>query len=215
MNEYDNEGVKNNNTYREWEHVSLTASAYPSEVQLKNDDDEYYTRDYFVFPPSEHENLPIEPDINRIQRENADTQHFNIVYQGFAGVQPLDSKGKSAAFQEKIHMPEYNAELAIRSLDTSEPDEKHRYDDADVPCGAWWKRSAVYVYAQAKETNSYWSICIAATVLGLVILERRWHSTTSSTETMGRMLSPISRLKDVIVGHRQGYFINHASPSQS
>lgn len=70
----------------EWEVVSLTQSAYaaaPGPKQVDpNDDDNNSSAEYvaetsqamfmsghFVFPPSQHENLPLEPDVNEIRNE--------------------------------------------------------------------------------------------------------------------------------------------------
>ena len=54
------------------------------------------------------------------------------------------------------------------------PIEGDKYDDADLPCEAWWKRHAFSVYAHAKEANTVWSIFLAAAVMGLVIIGHQW-----------------------------------------
>uniref|UniRef100_A0A2N9F0C0 Uncharacterized protein n=1 Tax=Fagus sylvatica TaxID=28930 RepID=A0A2N9F0C0_FAGSY len=60
----------------------------------------------------------------------------------------------------------------ISSSPTLAKDEKH--DGSNLPCGAWWKRRAASLYAHAKEANTFWSIFIAAAVMGLVLLGQRW-----------------------------------------
>nr|XP_004229930.1 ATG8-interacting protein 1 isoform X2 [Solanum lycopersicum] len=72
----------------EWEVVSLTQSAYaaaPGPKQVDSNDDNGSSTEYvaetsqamfmsghFVFPPSQHENLPLEPDVNEINNDQED-----------------------------------------------------------------------------------------------------------------------------------------------
>ncbi|KAM7275774.1 hypothetical protein ACFE04_017640 [Oxalis oulophora] len=296
----DNEDVAKENTSRgnEWEVVSLTASAYaaapapvPKEAESKHgayrDDDSEMSRalfmsGHFVFPPSEHENLPIEPETSEIQTDHADKDFLSDsgkqglnVPEGFDEAQVFDSKGNVSEFEEETNLQglitdreqsisafhegegideqidssEQSLGYALNTEESSEPDEECKYVEAGLPCGAWWKRSATLLY----DSNSFWSVFVAATVLGLVIIGQRyqqerwqalqlkWHVTTSSegyrpcvrnvawgslcfselhlmvigpseptwpflARKMGKMLGPLSRLKDVIVGahgHRQ------------
>ncbi|XVF73167.1 hypothetical protein PTKIN_Ptkin12aG0179600 [Pterospermum kingtungense] len=85
------EGEENIPRGNEWEVVSLTSSAYaaapgPKEVEMKDDSkgDSYeaelaetshalFMSGHFVFPPSEHENLPLEPD-NSSEGKNVVTE---------------------------------------------------------------------------------------------------------------------------------------------
>ncbi|KAL7203397.1 hypothetical protein ACSBR2_016648 [Camellia fascicularis] len=106
------------------------------------------------------------------------------------------------------------------------PEKEDEYDSSALPCEAWWKRRAASLYAHAKETNAFWSIFIAAAVMGLVIIGQRWQQErwqvlqlkwqfNISDEKMGRMLGPISRFKDVIVGgSRRGSSIRGTSSTQ-
>ncbi|CAK9187934.1 unnamed protein product [Ilex paraguariensis] len=94
--------------------------------------------------------------------------------------------------------------------------DEDKYDGSDLPCKAWWKRQASSLYAHAKEANTFWSIFVAAAVMGLVVLGQQWQQERwqilqlkwqfrINEERMGKMLGPISRFKDVIVGgHRRG-----------
>ncbi|KAL2472712.1 hypothetical protein Fot_48448 [Forsythia ovata] len=107
------------------------------------------------------------------------------------------------------------------------PVEEDKYDGADLPCEAWWKRHAASLYAHAKEANTFWSIFVAAAVTGLVILGQKWQQEkwqvlhlkwqfgiNDEVLRMGRMLNPISRLKEVLVGgHRRGSFIRGSTPA--
>ncbi|KAL6570643.1 hypothetical protein OROGR_000193 [Orobanche gracilis] len=96
-------------------------------------------------------------------------------------------------------------------------------DPVDLPCEAWWRRRAISLYTHAKEANTFWSIFIAAAVMGLVIIGHQWQQERwkvlhlklhfgITDERMGRMLGPISRFKDVIVGgHRRGSLVRGGS----
>ncbi|XAR63045.1 hypothetical protein NMG60_11022839 [Bertholletia excelsa] len=112
----------------------------------------------------------------------------------------------------KIEPSEGGSDSAISQL--SEPASQDKYDSSVIPCEAWWKRQASSLYAQAKEANAVWSVFIAAAVMGLAILGQRWQQErwqvlqlnwkfSINDEKMGRMLGPISRFKDIIVGGNQ------------
>ncbi|VVB06797.1 unnamed protein product [Arabis nemorensis] len=104
-------------------------------------------------------------------------------------------------------------------------DEKHEVANVNdaPPCEAWWKRSAASLISQAKETNTVWSIFIAAAVMGIVILGQRWQQerwqilqlkweSSIGNEKAGRLMGPISRLKQAFVGgHRRDSFIRVSS----
>ncbi|CAI9760503.1 unnamed protein product [Fraxinus pennsylvanica] len=108
------------------------------------------------------------------------------------------------------------------------PAEEDKYDGAGIPCEAWWKRHAASLYAHAKEENTFWSIFVAAAVMGLVILGQKWQQErwqvlhlkwqfgiNDEVLRMGRMLNPISRLKEVLVGgHRRGSLIRGSTPAE-
>ncbi|XP_040999756.1 ATG8-interacting protein 1 isoform X2 [Juglans microcarpa x Juglans regia] len=277
------EGEQNASRGTEWEVVSLSASAYaaapgPKEVELKDDDSgNVYQEDdaaeisralfmsgHFVFPPSQHENLPLEPDDSEIHKKQGDE---------FPGVQFFDEKGctlsihgtdfedgttlqglnliekeqsiynevtygslhcetglGSTAYGENMAIPGLNEQGLDFSPDiplSPVPAKEQKHDECDLPCGAWWKRRAASLYAHAKEANTFWSIFIAAAVMGLVVLGQQWQQErwqalqlkwqiSINEERRGRMLGPIYRLKDVIVGgHRHGSLIRGSSSSEA
>ncbi|XP_024030496.1 ATG8-interacting protein 1 isoform X2 [Morus notabilis] len=306
------EGEENTNRGNEWEVVSLTASAYaaapgPEEVEL-NDNDKanmpaeeaetshaLFMSGHFVFPPSQHENLPLEPNNSTFHKDHGDKDVVNelaveeagrssgkdeenwefkglAVPDEFQGIQIFDEKGNRLAFRgtdfeegrnlQGLHLVEeqnlYSAAARYNSFqsetglsgstafgeETAVPDfiepleqgsdagditrsprpsKDDRHDGSRLPCGAWWKRGAASLYSQAKQANAFWSIFIAAAVMGLVILGQQWQQERWQTmqlkwqfrlnsEKTGRMFGPISRLKDVIVGgHRRGSLIRGSS----
>ncbi|RDX83444.1 ATG8-interacting protein 1, partial [Mucuna pruriens] len=309
----DNEdGGEKSSRGNEWEVVSLTASTYaaapgPDEVEMKDDgQDDVYAQDeaetsralfmsrHFVFPPSQHENLPVEPDCGEIHDDSGvkdvsseevtrpsgkDEENLTLpgleVSEGFEGMQYFDEKinrlsvrgkqfdegttlpafgltekgesmydpvkyttfhgetaiGGVAAYGESIVEPETteSTEQGLNvspDLSLSENSSKDtEYNASDLPCGAWWKRRAASLYAHAKEANTFWSVFIAATVMGLVMLGQRWQHERAlqlkwqisiNDEARSRMLAPIFRLKDVIVGgHRRGSLIRGSSSGES
>ncbi|KAG2725284.1 hypothetical protein I3843_01G058800 [Carya illinoinensis] len=135
-----------------------------------------------------------------------------------------------STYGENVPVPRLNEQGLDFSPDislspTTAKDNKH--DGSNLPCGAWWKRRVASLYAHAKEANTFWSIFIAAAVMGFVILGQRWQQEgwqalqikwqiSINDERRGRMLGPIFRLKDVIVGgHRRGSVIRGSSSSKA
>ncbi|KAL2483568.1 hypothetical protein Fot_45012 [Forsythia ovata] len=287
----------------EWEVVSLTASAYaaaprPEQVDSSNDSLDnlggeneaetsraMFMSSHFVFPPSQHENLPLESKYNEILHEKGgeddgpksvaveggksdaegeeNTSIRGLLSDEFPGIHVLDDQGNRLPVSDsdleeymasdKAHSiyntkefsslhsevtmgrsttveEDMSTDDAIEPFDHSmdsglsnfqKPVDKNSFDGADLPCGAWWKRRAVSLYAHAKEANAVWSIVIAAAVMGLVILGHRWQVLRLkwqfgiNDERMSRMLGPLSRFKDVIVGgHRRGSLIHGSSPAE-
>ncbi|PIA49311.1 hypothetical protein AQUCO_01300272v1 [Aquilegia coerulea] len=262
----------------DWEVVSLTASAYaaapgPEMLDSIHDDqgndpsrdDEEVSRamfmsGHFVFPPKEHENLPLQPIDNEIRvepehevggsgldLEEGDKSEKiieeNRTVKGMEGPEELhgiqfmhekmedlsahdtdfgaDISGSSVR-DEDLFIPEPNV-FSESNLDSSSDSVKSpgsikgkRSKKSGLPCEAWWKRQAASFYAQAKEANAFWSVFVAAALMGLVILGHRWQKERLQTQQfklkvnindeVNRMMGSLSRFKDVIVGgHRQGF----------
>uniref|UniRef100_A0A5B7ATS4 ATG8-interacting protein 1 n=1 Tax=Davidia involucrata TaxID=16924 RepID=A0A5B7ATS4_DAVIN len=307
------EGEETTSRGNEWEVVSLTASAYaaapgPKQVEL-NDNAKgntvgeaaaetsraMFMSGHFVFPPSQHENLLLEPENPEVHNDvqvvedvvpelgageggvsdSKNEENWNIkgftVPDEFPGIQFFDEKGnrlsiRDSEFEEGTNLQGLNLvdkeqsiysaakfssfqsettmggsttydespmisepiETSDRDLDSDisqlpKPTKEDKYDGPDLPCEAWWKRRAASLVAHAKEANAFWSIFIAASVMGLVILGQQWQQErwqvlllkrqfSVNDEKMGRMLGPISRFKDVIVGgNRRGSFIRGSS----
>lgn len=115
----------------------------------------------------------------------------------FGGLEFSEEKGKSEDNIYKTAMTSLDDERAIGGSHVYEQNEPNQEPTEPVtprdvssdlnpikdekkelsnvpPCEAWWKRSAASLIAQAKETNTVWSICIAAAVMGIVILGQHW-----------------------------------------
>ncbi|KAL7129462.1 hypothetical protein ABFS83_13G067800 [Erythranthe nasuta] len=281
----------------EWEVVSLTASAYAAapgpehvdssqNIQGKLGGGEHdaetstpmFMSGHFVFPPSQHENLPVEPEYNEIDDEKdgeADVSELvkeervtselkdeenatikGLIFDEKANTLSVSDENfaKDASFDKvqniysTAEFSSLHSETAIGNSNNTEesgdsveplesaldsdlqnfekPVEGDKYDGVDLPCEAWWKRRAISVYEHAKEANTFWSIFIAATVMGLVIIGHRWqqgrwqilHLKSQfgiNDERMGRVLGPIYRFKDVIVGgNRRGSLIRGSTSAE-
>ncbi|XP_060218588.1 ATG8-interacting protein 1-like isoform X3 [Lycium barbarum] len=250
----------------EWEVVQLTQSAYaaapgPKQVDLNDDSDSsaqyvaetsqaMFMSGHFVFPPSQHENLPLEPDVIEIHNEQGgedagpDLVADEGEFEDDAAVQGLSSVDKEQSFFGTANYSSYQSEdpmgLSATTEETNvlaesvEPfhqgvdkaKDEDDYDTTNLPCQAWWKRRAASLIAHAKDANTFWSIFIAAAVMGLVIIGQTWQQERWQVlqmkwqagvhgERISRLFGPLSRLKDVIVGgDRRGTFIRGSAPAQ-
>ncbi|CAN6845176.1 unnamed protein product [Brassica oleracea] len=221
------EHVKHQN---EWEVVSLTSSAYAASPGSYNSRDAYYgaensrdlfMSDHFVFPPSQHENLPLD------EEEKKDGQGLMLeAHQGLSDKniygEPALSSSQHMVFEQELVDSEPN-EYAEGDLD---PLGLEKDPTNNLPCEAWWRKRAVSVYLRTREANAVWSLFFAAAVTGLVVLGQRWqqerwqvlqlnwHSSITS-EKLSRVLEPLSRLKDVIVrGNPQASLLRSGTSSE-
>uniref|UniRef100_A0A1J3DKE0 ATG8-interacting protein 1 n=1 Tax=Noccaea caerulescens TaxID=107243 RepID=A0A1J3DKE0_NOCCA len=231
----------------EWEVVSLTSSAYaaaPGPYNVESRDarkyDAFYggaetsrdlfMSDHFVFPPSEHENLPIDdPLLEEEQRK--DGQDLMLRGQELSDEQSL--YGESAMYGEHglfdDTMPN-DKDLEDLHTDTATNplilDKDAQKSTKNLPCEAWWRRRAVSMYTRTREANAIWSLFFAAAVTGLVVLGQRWQQerwqvlqlkwqSSISSEKLSRVLEPLSRLKDVIVrSNPQASLVRSSSSSE-
>lgn len=82
--------------------------------------------------------------------------------------------GKDTITSDMVGTSEGHPDSSSDALHSSKAIKDDNFHGSDLPCGAWWKRRAASLYAQAKEANAFWSVFIAAAVMGLVILGHRW-----------------------------------------
>ncbi|XP_057981454.1 ATG8-interacting protein 2 [Malania oleifera] len=155
---------------------------------------------------------------------SVDKEHIIYSAAKFSSFPSETTIGGPTAYDEKTIIPDLT-DPSEQGLDLTgipqspEPMEDDKYggsNDSNLPCEAWWKRRAVSLYAHAKEANTFWSIFIATAVMGLVILGQRWQKErwqvlqlkwqcSLGDAKTSRLLGPISRFKDVIVGgNRRG-----------
>ncbi|KAF2565386.1 hypothetical protein F2Q70_00024688 [Brassica cretica] len=223
----------------EWEVVSLTSSAYaaspgPYNVESKDArkfDHAYYgaatsrdlfMSDHFVFPPSQHEDLPIVDDddepVLEEEEGSKDGQGLMMPEEGQGLSDEPNSTSRQYMESDRLIDSEPNEndeeeELDLRSdtaKDTLGVEKDRKKARHDVPCEAWWRRRAVSMYIRTREANAMWSLFFAAAVTGLVVLGQRWQQerwqvlqlkwqSSISSEKLSRVLEPLSRLKGVIV----------------
>ncbi|GER49787.1 ATP synthase subunit b [Striga asiatica] len=201
----DEEGKEN--APKEWEVVSLTASAYaaapgpeePDPTQESPDNlgskpeaessSPLFMSRHFVFPPSQHENLPLEPEliVPQLDREgdvesevmDDEDPHFYDKDVTFENAQSIYSyeEGLSNVESEGTGDLDNSPDSALGSGPQDiiqKPVEEDEHDDEGIPSIAWWKRRAVSMYAHVKEANTFWSVFIAAAIMGLVVIGHRW-----------------------------------------
>ncbi|CAH2069128.1 unnamed protein product [Thlaspi arvense] len=153
----------------------------------------------------------------------------NIYNTAMSSLEDERAIGGSHVYEQKepVHEPTEPVTPGVVP-DVSPPtkDEKHEAANAP-PCEAWWKRSAATLISQARETNTVWSVFIAAAVMGIVILGQRWQQerwqilqlkweSSIGNEKAGRLMGPISRLKQAFVGGQQrDSFIRMSSQNDS
>lgn len=237
----------------EWEVVQLTASTYAAAPGPKGfvPDDEgneqepssaMFMSDHFIFPPSEHENLQIEPEYSGIQNEAEvqDVSPVEDVGDGSYEIEEEISCSKSDTEKHEIRFFDNGCDLSVPNVEFDEdpklnlPEEKEvkfassesnvssgenqdspkytgskdddKYDGSGLPCEAWWKRHAACLYHHAKEANTLWSVVVAAALMGLVILGKQWQQDKwrINDEKLNRVLGPVGRFKDVLVGGSRG-----------
>ncbi|KAJ1288377.1 hypothetical protein BS78_02G085100 [Paspalum vaginatum] len=192
----------------EWDMLSLTSSVYASPLFRRgfdpinlpgygdvNDSQEgtqtgLVMSNGFVFPPSEHENLPIEPD------------HEDLPIESGHNVSKTNSNGKESCAgnndDDWCHVsPEEvdgisnenlsdNSDLPLPSanatpLPDSSPveinakqEKDHMICKADISCEGWWKRKSTYLFHHIKGVTTVCSIVAAGTVVGFVVMGQRW-----------------------------------------
>ncbi|KAI8545100.1 hypothetical protein RHMOL_Rhmol07G0016500 [Rhododendron molle] len=132
--------------------------------------------------------------------------------------------GENTVIPGQVEPPEGGLDSDISQFPKRSKEDRN--DNSEFPCEAWWKRGAASLYAQAKEANTFWSIFIAAAVMGFVVLGQHWQQErwqalqlkwqfSIKDEKLGRMFGPISRFKDAIVGgNRRGSFIRGTSSTE-
>ncbi|EPS59434.1 hypothetical protein M569_15376, partial [Genlisea aurea] len=57
------------------------------------------------------------------------------------------------------------------NLDDADDDD----DDDDDASESWWRRRAFAFYELVRNADPFWSVVVAATLMGVVIIGQRWH----------------------------------------
>lgn len=246
----------------DWEVVALSASAYAaspgpdadSQVDLRNKEfhgehessSSMYMSEHFVFPPYEHENLPIElddddeitfqPGSNILLAEKEHNYSGEFIEDSSEADLSIPNM-ESEEDQTKCLYAETDYLEMVPSNDGNDVDEAYdspnQHEDMSPdfikdgefrPSEAWWKRRAISLYKQAKETNTVWSLCMAAALMGLVVLGQQWRREklqfqqlklqfSINNERMGKLLGSVNRFKDSLVGAHHHSSVIHSSPA--
>lgn len=92
----------------------------------------------------------------------------------FSSLHGDTAPGKDTITSDMVETSEDHSDSSSQTLHLSKAIEDDNLRGSNLPCGAWWKRRAASLFAQAKEANAFWSVFIAAAVMGFVILGHRW-----------------------------------------
>lgn len=191
----------------DWEVVTLTASTYaaaPSGPEGaaqgkglgegkdgRGSSNTLLMSDHFVFPPSEHENLPIETALLEPQESTSveDAGFKNVVESYDDGSETVKyyDEGKSLSVHDAEMMmgdvAEFHTEDDARGFVVHDDDYQDKIDvpqdssskgrGSGAPCQCWLKKHMSCLYDQAKETNTLWGAVVVAALVGLVILWRK------------------------------------------
>lgn len=99
----------------------------------------------------------------------------STTFSSFNSEEPMNvsaSTEESNMLAEPVELVHRVIDSGISNLPKAKAEDN---DDAEnLPCQAWWKRRAVSLLAHAKDANTFWSIFIAAAVMGLVVIGQRW-----------------------------------------
>lgn len=182
----------------EWDMLPLTSSVYTSPLFRKgldpinlpgfgnfsNSQEGTHTglvmSDGFVFPPSEHENLPIEPehDESNTNSDGKEGSYAGSDNDEWCHVSPEEVDGMS---NENLSV---NSDLPAAS-ETPSPDSNpteinYKQDrdrtscKADLPCQGWWKSKSTFLFHHIKGVTTVCSVVAAGAVVGFVIMGQRW-----------------------------------------
>ena len=212
------EGEETSSRGVDWEVVSLTASAYAAAPETEGsslisgikdrsweENKSEYAREmfmsgHFVFPPSAHENLPLESvyaDIltqskfeepGAIQGEDTSTGEElskNVKRENLSISDTLSEEKEEilTLLESKLEKDDEGGSIQMGDEEDSSKEDSSSSKSSNlsnsgkskIPCESWWTRRAISIYVHAKEAGAVWSLCAAAALMGLVILGHRWH----------------------------------------
>ncbi|XP_078175355.1 mesoderm induction early response protein [Carex rostrata] len=173
----DNEKGVEGSTSKEpdWDMLSLSSSTYTDKEPAT---ESLFMSGHFVFPPSEHENLPIEPESTEPESE---LEQESVIApeeeQPRESIEYQSSPEGIKFFEEgqRVTIHDSDEEETGNSLVDDNGTKNDGNEEKALPCGAWWKRHAVCLYKNVKEANTIWSVLVATALMGLVVLGQRWH----------------------------------------
>ncbi|KAM0852689.1 hypothetical protein ACQ4PT_051588 [Festuca glaucescens] len=234
----------------EYDMTVLTSSAYTSPLFQRGFDSVYvpkygdmsnsqqcpypelFTSDDFVFPPSEHENLPIESELDGLNTNTDGLEGScvgNLVEDSDEPHQEVDDKPHQEVDDEPHREVDDNSDEnlsfssdLLSAIETTSSESKlseiHADQEknnmcrkSDLPCEGWWQKKSTSVFHSIKGMTTV-SIVAAGALVGFVIMGQRWQQDrlhlhqfqfSVSGESMNRMMGLFSRLKDGLPGSQQ------------
>uniref|UniRef100_A0A0A9F819 ATG8-interacting protein 1 n=1 Tax=Arundo donax TaxID=35708 RepID=A0A0A9F819_ARUDO len=216
-----------------WDLPSLTSSVYPSPLFRRGFDPIYLPgygdvsndqqgthpglfTDGFVFPPSEHENLPVELELDELNTNNDGKEGSAEINDEWCHVEPEEVDDLSDEnLSYRSDLPSANETTLPDSTATekhAKQEKDHTLCKSDLPCEGWWKRKSTYLFHRIKGVTTVCSVVAAGAVVGFVIMGQRfqqdnWHlhqfHLSVSSESLSRVIGIFSRLKDGLPGGEQ------------
>ncbi|KAJ4759766.1 mesoderm induction early response protein [Rhynchospora pubera] len=175
----------------DWEVVSLTSSAYaaePNKTEIVSDssktnlnqESSLFDSGHYVFPPNEHENLPIDQNLDESESKQREPEISLDKYEGAEEREEEEGKNEEelgTAYQDEFIEDEFQKSSSeIENRETgleSGPEKKTEGDDGEDGL-EWVKKKGLWIYRHVKEANAVWSVVVAAALVGLVVLGQRW-----------------------------------------
>uniref|UniRef100_A0ACD5UMX1 Uncharacterized protein n=2 Tax=Avena sativa TaxID=4498 RepID=A0ACD5UMX1_AVESA len=191
-----------------------------------------FKSDDFVFPPSEHENLPIESELDGLNTdtdglegscvgnfvEGSNEPHQEVDDERH---QEVDAKPHREVDENSDENLSFSSDLLSANETTSsesklseihaDQEKNSMCSKCDPPCEGWWQRKSTCVFHHIKGVTTV-SIVAAGALVGFVIMGQRWQQDrlhlhqfqfSVSGESMNRMMGLFSRLKDGLPGSQQ------------
>ncbi|EAZ03885.1 hypothetical protein OsI_26019 [Oryza sativa Indica Group] len=173
-----------------------------------------FISDGFVFPPSEHENLPIESDLDGSNNNNngQESSCAGNIYEG-CNEPAKEVDGRSLSVSGDLHSAN---ETTIPNLEPPEIHAEQVKDNAtikcDLPCEGWLKRKSNCLSHRMKGVTTVCTIVAAGALMGFVIIGQRWQQDklhlhhfqfNIGTEGGNRIVGIFSRCKDALPSSQQ------------
>ncbi|KAG8099941.1 hypothetical protein GUJ93_ZPchr0013g33767 [Zizania palustris] len=224
--------------------LSLTSSVYTTPLFQRRFDSVYmpkfvgvgnsqegpypglFISDDFVFPPSEHENLPIESELDELSNNdngqegscgNIDGQEGSCagnIYEGCnEPAKEVDDRCDENLPVSSDLQPANETTTAVEPPEIHADRVKHNTTcKCDLPCEGWWKRKTTYLSHHIKGMTTVCTIVAAGALTGFFIMGQKWQQDklhlhhfqfSVSSEGMNRIIGIFSRCKDALPGSQQ------------
>ena len=146
---------------------------------------------------AEDDNEPNKMDEENVQRKSDDVPHgiqYGMEYEEGKGLQDPNlvqeeqgmyvdpevssfhaetSKSELVPHAESTEFYEHSPQNPESPPEYAKKNEENKSDEYGAP-EAWWRRHAASLYRHVKEANTFWSVCVATALMGLVILGQQW-----------------------------------------